>query len=346
MNPTSTIASRFDHLVALTDNLGTFEHADHAIARLEHGYCTDDVARVLVVAAREPDPSSQVQQLVAASMRFLLAAQAPDGTIRNRRDVSGAWHGPFGVEDCWGRSVWAFGVAASSSTVDDRLASAALAAFERGASTRSTWPRATAFAALGAAEVLAHRPGHAAAVALLASAPAVVGRRGIGGSWPWPEPRLTYANAVLAEAMVAAGAGLARIELLDDGLALLGWLLRRETRDGHLSVTPAGGVGPDHKGPGFDQQPIEVAAMADACARAHALTGERRWDAGVRMAGAWFDGANDAGVPMWDPATGGGYDGLEPSGANQNQGAESTIALISTRQQVERLDRHDAMTGS
>ena len=31
---------------------------------------------------------------------------------------------------------------------------------------------------------------------------------------------------------------------------------------------------------------------------------------------------------MWDPATGGGYDGLEATGVNLNQGAESTIALI------------------
>jgi hypothetical protein len=35
---------------------------------------------------------------------------------------------------------------------------------------------------------------------------------------------------------------------------------------------------------------------------------------------------------MWDPATGGGYDGLTPTGPNLNQGAESTLALISTLQ--------------
>ena len=57
------------------------------------------------------------------------------------------------------------------------------------------------------------------------------------------------------------------------------------------------------------------------------------------MAGAWFDGDNDAGVLMWDPATGGGYDGLQADGANLNQGTESTLALISTRQQVGLLDQ-------
>jgi hypothetical protein len=113
---------------------------------------------------------------------------------------------------------------------------------------------------------------------------------------------------------------------------LLGWLLERETVAGHLSPTPVGGRGPGEETPGFDQQPIEAAAMADACARAFAVTGDARWAAGVRSAVRWFLGDNDAGIPMLDPATGGGFDGLEPDGRNANQGAESTMALISTLQ--------------
>ena len=35
---------------------------------------------------------------------------------------------------------------------------------------------------------------------------------------------------------------------------------------------------------------------------------------------------------MWDPETGGGFDGLLADGVNQNQGAESTLAAISTLQ--------------
>ena len=42
---------------------------------------------------------------------------------------------------------------------------------------------------------------------------------------------------------------------------------------------------------------------------------------------------------MWDPATGGGYDGLTPHGPNLNQGAESTLALISTLQHARRSAR-------
>jgi hypothetical protein len=40
---------------------------------------------------------------------------------------------------------------------------------------------------------------------------------------------------------------------------------------------------------------------------------------------------------MFDPGTGGGYDGLERHGRNENQGAESTLAMLSTAQQACRI---------
>jgi hypothetical protein len=98
-----------------------------------------------------------------------------------------------------------------------------------------------------------------------------------------------------------------------------------------------GGWGPGEPRPGFDQQPIEAAALADACARAYLVSGESRFVTGVSRAVAWFLGENDTRVPMYDRQTGGGYDGLERDGRNDNQGAESTIALISTLQQGIRL---------
>jgi hypothetical protein len=120
-------------------------------------------------------------------------------------------------------------------------------------------------------------------------------------------------------------------------LDLLEWLLDRETRAGHLSVTPVGGSGPDDHGPAFDQQPIEVAALADACARAQAVDGDRRWKDGIAAASGWFLGHNDGGVLMWDPDTGGAFDGLQRDGANLNQGTESTLALLSTMQHARSL---------
>lgn len=322
---------RFARVWAMSDAVGMFEHADHDRVRREHGYCTDDMARLLVVASREPGIDAPRRDLRRSGLRFLAAAQSPNGLIRNRRTVGGRWLDPHGVEDCWGRSVWAFGTAARSAG-EDWLRARSLACFDLSAVHRSPHRRSMAFAALGAAEVVVRHPGHRVAIDLLADAVAAIGPPANDPVWPWPEQRLSYANAAVAEALIAIGDALDRPDVVADGLLLLGWLLDRETVDGHLSPTPVGGAGIDD-GPGrFDQQPLEAAAMADACARARAITGDERWRRGLGLAVGWFAGSNDRGVAMWDPATGGGYDGLTADGVNLNQGAESTLAFISTVQ--------------
>ena len=88
--------------------------------------------------------------------------------------------------------------------------------------------------------------------------------------------------------MIAAGVALDRTDCASAGLDLLAWLLEYETADGHLSPTPVGGRGAGMSGPAFDQQPIEVAALADACARAAAVDPRPVWTDGVRSAAAWF----------------------------------------------------------
>ncbi len=57
----------------------------------------------------------------------------------------------------------------------------------------------------------------------------------------------------------------------------------------------------------------------------------------MAAAGAWFTGVNDARQLMWDPETGGGFDGLRADGVNRNQGAESTLAVLSTMQHAQRF---------
>ena len=53
----------------------------------------------------------------------------------------------------------------------------------------------------------------------------------------------------------------------------------------------------------------------------------------------WFLGMNDSRIPMIDEATGGCFDGLGVDWRNPNQGAESTIALISTLQHARWLEQ-------
>lgn len=320
----------------MTDERGTFEHAEFAAPRPRHGYCTDDMARLLVVAAREPEPDAIVRRLGRLALRFLADAQGVTGTSRNRMTQQGHWQGRRGVDDCWGRSLWGLGTAAVRSP-ENWMRQTALAFFEKGTEQRSPFPRAMAFAALGAAEIVAVDPSHRRARGLLGDAASVVGRAQPDPAWPWPEPRLSYANAVLPDALMAIGDALDRPELVTEGLALLEWLILRQTNAGHLSFVPVGGSDRDDVAPAFDQQPIEAATLADACARAALITAEPQWATQVQHAVDWFLGDNDADAPMIDYATGGGYDGLHCDGPNLNQGTESTLALISTLQQARQL---------
>ncbi|CAJ1498210.1 glycosyltransferase [[Mycobacterium] holstebronense] len=331
---TTAPAPIFDHLLRMTDHRGTFEHACFAEPRRDHGYCADDMSRVLVVAARQPHADGDVHRLASVAVRFLNEAQSLTGACRNRMDSSGGWTDEPTLEDCWGRCVWGLGTAAAHSEVG-WVRQSAIVQFERAAQGRSNWPRAMAFATLGAAELLTVNPDHRAARELVTDYAATVAEPNGNPAWPWPEERLTYANAVLADAMIAAGVALDTPALWGRGLDLLEWLVGYETSDGHLSPTPAAGRGPTDLRPGFDQQPIEVSTLADACARAAGVDARQIWPDGVRAAAAWFQGANDAGQPMWDPVTGGGFDGLQACGVNRNQGAESTLAVLSTLQQAQ-----------
>lgn len=325
----------FDHLRRLTDSIGLHEHALGDVPRPEHGYCVDDAARALVLTCRAADPA--LDGLIRRYLDVVLSAIAPDGRCHNRLGTDGQWQDDPDLGDWWGRAVWALGVAAAHGPLWAR--EQALAGFNQLAHQRSPWVRSMAYTCLGAAELINTAPQArwllVAAVSAVRSAEAVRSPAS-AAEWAWPEPRLRYDNARLPEALLAAGSALNRPELVQAGLDQLRFLLAVETTGGRLSVTPVGGRGPGEHGPAFDQQPIEVAGVADACGRAWRLTGDPNWLAGLRLAWAWFEGNNDAEIAMYDPDTGAGYDGLHPDGRNVNCGAESTIAALSTLIQVRR----------
>lgn len=333
-------ATRFDHLVRMTDERGLFEHATGTTPRLDCGYCTDDNARLLQFAARLPD-LEPMRTLSARALDFVLAALAADGSVHNRYGSDGDWRwlDEPTTDDWWGRAVGALGTAAAQHPSHETRRRAR-AGFELGATARSIWPHATAFALIGAADLLAADPESRSAQALVRD-----GLEQLGPAFqPWPESRLTYANATMPEALIAAGAAVGNDDALLTGLDRLDWLTQIQMRDGHLSVVGVGGRELHQRGIQFDQQPIEVGALADAAYRAWAVTGDLRWAEVVRLCAAWFAGHNDVGCVMYDAQSGGGYDGLKPNGPNVNQGAESTLAMLSTFQRLQALEPFASLT--
>lgn len=323
---------RFHHLLRMTDHVGLWEHARYTTPRPEHGYCTDDNARALIVMCREPRPSAELVGLSRMYFRFLADAALPEGGFHNRRGADESWADEMGSDDSQGRAIWALGTAARRAP-ERWMRRAALVLFQQQENFGSRAPRANAFAILGASEVLSEDPAHTMASSAMAK---WAGQLQVPDDreWPWPEPRLAYDNARIPEALIAVGAALGHDQLVEAGLRLLEWLVTIETCDDHYSFTPVGGWARGEHRPGYDQQPLETAAMADACARAWDLTGDNKWRDGVLSAARWLVGGNDGKTILYDFETGGCCDGLTDGGPNLNQGAESTLSALSALQQA------------
>ena len=323
-----------DHVVRLTDDVGIAEHALGSVPRRSHGYCTDDNGRALAAVTRDRhDPRSSA--LAQTYLAFLVHAHVGEGIFHLRLSYDRTWTDDSPSDDASGRAIFGLGVAIARGPESLRWTAREL--FGSASSFRSPHPRATAHAAIGAAELLSAYPDDDAALAILRDAAESLPRPGSDPRWPWPENRLSYANALVPEALIATGAALGSDAVMSDGLRLLTWLVEEETREGRFSFSPTSGRGPGDTRPAFDQQPIEAASFVEACARAFDLTHDPSWLSPIERAVAWFLGDNDAGTPLIDPLTAGCADGLEPSGVNRNQGAESTLMSVIALQHAERL---------
>ena len=242
-----------------------------------------------------------------------------------------AWLESRGSEDSNGRSLWALGVvAAEGRSAELRSWAWSLFCEAFPFSTERSHIRTDAFVLLGLCPVInrGRASAHMRAVAVDKADHLVEALTATStGDRCWFEAHLSYDNARPAQALIVAGAALDRPEWTQAGLEALDWLCRRQTsRSGYFRPVPTGDFGQTTQGGLFDQQPLEACATIDACAAAHAATGDPRWIAEAERAYDWYFGANDGGVSLI-AGEGECYDGLTWAGANLNQGAESVLAF-------------------
>lgn len=328
----------FAHLAALTDDTGILQHAFYDVPNRAEGYCTDDNARALVltVLAGKENPANLAvtEPLQVRYLAFLdHALDRETGRFVNFMSFDRRWLERMGSNDSHGRALWGLGVLAAGAQRHGRrdrakeLLRTSIPAMEAIQS-----PRAVAYALLGLVPFADADPGSEApkardrfAARLFAACVA-----NNDPDWPFPEPALTYGNARIPQALIAAGVSAGREPWVAEGLVMLEWLMMAQTGPNGV-FAPVGNQGWWPRGStmaAYDQQPIEAAGAVSACLAAHAATGERRWLKEAGRAFAWFLGANSLGVPMFDPTNGGGFDGLTPSGPSKNLGAESTLSYL------------------
>ena len=338
---------KLDHLKILTDDTGILQHATHTIPNRDHGYCTDDNARALMVAAMgrkySLSDSMYFDSLSSLYLSFLLYAYNDEkGRFRNFMTYARQWTEEVGSEDAHGRALWGLGKAVAfldhpgQMAMSTTLFSQAIKAVEHFNS-----PRAIAFALVGIHAYLHKFSGDSEVRRvreIIANRLFNQFENNATESWPWPENTLSYANGKLPHALLLSGQWMQRSDMIDMGLRSLEWLLTIQTEKGHF--VPIGNDGWYEKGgtkARFDQQPIEANAMIEACVEAFNITRDKTWIDNAVMCFNWFLGQNDLNMPLYDPKTGGCRDGLMADGINQNEGAESTLEWLISLMTLQKL---------
>ena len=338
---------KLDHLIAFTDDTGIMQHANYTIPDRTHGYCTDDNARALLVAAMGqrslPANGRGLDSLSGHYLGFLLYAfNEKERRFRNFMTYSRQWTEEIGSEDAHGRAIWSLGKAVGLLENPGHLAmSATLFKKALRAVENFLSPRAISFCLVGLHAYLDKFSGDSDVRRIreiLANRLFDQFKNHAIDNWPWLEKALNYANGKLPHALLLSGQRLQRNDMIDMGLVSLRWLLAIQTEDNHFAPIGSNGWfeqgGPRAR---FDQQPIEASAMVEACVIAFDVTRDQSWFDSAVMCFNWFLGHNDLNLPLYDAKTGGCRDGLMADGINQNQGAESTLAWLLSLMTLQKL---------
>lgn len=340
--PAPVIESKFvqppiklDHLRVLTDYTGILQHAKYNVPDRNHGYCTDDNARALLLSVmlqNEVQDVDELNRLTSIYLSFIDYAYNPEtGKFRNFMNYERRWLDEEGSEDSIGRTAWALGFTSAYTNVSNfyhhsnYLFGKVLPQIDQ-----LTHPRALSYATLG----LAHHArvhGDDAVIEKLGSCTKklyMLFDKTIDEEWLWFDEKVSYANSRIPQAMIYAGIYMKDEKLIHRGLKVLDWLIAKQFSNELFSpVGNEGWLTPQGKAP-FDQQPLEANGMIDACMQAEVFVKDGTYADYALKAFYWFTGENDCAEPVYDFATGGCRDGLHPGGVNLNQGAESTISWL------------------
>lgn len=329
---------KLDHLYRMTDSTGIMQHAVYDIPNFNEGYCTDDNARALIltVLLEELGVESTRLDLAASSYAAFLhhAIDFSTGRFRNFMSFDRRWLEDNGSDDCLGRAVWALGTCVGRSSRRG-LKFWPVTLFEPAlrACLDATSPRAWALTILGIHEYLRRMSGDRLAAQVRETLTERLIRQyqdTATDEWPWFEDVVTYDNARLPHALILSGRWTDNETAMQIGLKSLQWLCDVQTSPVGC-FRPIGCHGFMRRGDtpaAFDQQPLEAYTTASVCIEAYRTTGDEHWLDQARWAFDWFLGRNDLGQPIYDASTGGCRDGLLEDRVNENQGAESTLAML------------------
>lgn len=344
-------AINFDHIKKLTTDFGMIQFSKINHPDIESGFTLDDSTRALIAFCQQYKfaRDKECLEYIVIYFKFIKFCLQPDGKFLNYVNGQKEFteqNRMTNLDDANGRAIWALGFLVSiSNLLPVELAADAAATMQKAMlnvnKIHST--RAMAFVIKG----LYYRNTYTKSIRglslirQLSNRLVQMYRHEADTEWQWFEGYLTYANSVLPEAMLCAWLATGDSLYKEIARSTFDFLLEKTfSTNGIKVISNKNWL---HKGEHFapvkngGEQPIDVAYTILALNKFHEVYKEDEYRNKMEIAFTWFLGNNHLHQIIYNPCTGGCYDGLEESNVNLNQGAESTVSYLMARLTIEQL---------
>jgi glycosyltransferase involved in cell wall biosynthesis len=338
---------KMDHQKAMTTDMGMIQFCKISEPDLTTGYTLDDNARALITMCKHfkltADPSDVTY--INTYVNFIERCQLTDGKFINYVDqynVVEPRNEDENLEDSNGRAIWALGyiqtlrdenLLASMIYKANECLEKALLSVDKLSS-----PRAMAFAIKGLCYMYNSVPSARAVqlIDILTERLKKLYTLKTTVNWNWFEDKLTYANSILPEALLLSSKITGKESSQQIAVESMDFLISKMFVNGKFKIISNKGWHSKGTIPHqYGEQPIEASYMMHALDLFYKTFGNSLHEKYMKQAFDWFLGDNHLNHIMYNPITGGCYDGLEKENVNLNQGAESTVCYLSARLLIE-----------
>ena len=337
------------HVKKMTTELGIIQFSKISIPDLSSGYTLDDNARALVALCMHYRLTEDKADLpyILIYLDFIERCQKPKGNFMNYVDEHNREHieqnAEVNLEDSNARGIWALGTVVSIGNIlpeaITKKASKCLLNSLKWAETIQS-PRSIGFATKGLYLYHSAVPNLYVAAIINKLNAKLLSNYEIHASkdWRWFENYLTYGNGILPESMLFAYLVTNKPIYKKVALESLEFLISKTYKGDNFKVISNNGwYHRDSEPAEYGEQPIDVAYMIQTLNSFYSAFKTPEYKRQMKIAFNWFLGKNHLSQIMYNPVSGGGYDGLEKDNVNLNQGAESTVCYLTSRLIMENL---------
>jgi glycosyltransferase involved in cell wall biosynthesis len=336
------------HLKTMTNRTGIVQFAKNNQPDMHSGYTLDDNARALIVSCMHHKLFGDAKGMayINTYFSFIKRCILPSGSFLNYMDTEFRFteqNYATNLEDSNGRALWALGYLISMKEIlPEEMVTEACVLFKkamlRAEKMHST--RAMAFVVKGLNFYYSafSEPDLLNLIKTLAKRLERMYEHESDNNWNWFESSLTYANSILPDAMLHAWQVTKEPLYREIAINSLDFLISKTfSDDGIAVVSNRGWMQKGKKYNRFGEQPIDVAYTVMTLSAFYEEFNNPFYLDKMSIAFNWFLGRNQLHQIVYNPATGGCYDGLEEKNVNINQGAESTVSYLMARLTIEQF---------